>query len=82
MNLDDLSMDDRAILQAVAGEVQRARLLHSGFPSGHYYYSVIKEELDELWDAIKENNLEKARYEARHVAATAIRFMSEVPGGG
>jgi len=50
------------------------------FHSHHEGYAVIKEEIDELWDAIKTKknhpNLIKAlREEATQVAAMAIRFL-------
>lgn len=45
------------------------------FNSGHEGYAVIKEEVDELWDAIKKNDLEHAREEAFQVGAMALRFL-------
>lgn len=47
--------------------------------SAHESYAVLLEEVDELWDAIKANDLPHARKEAIQVAAMAIRFIIENP---
>lgn len=47
--------------------------------SRHEGYAVIKEELDELWDAIKRDNpMDMVQLEAVQVAAMALRFLIEV----
>lgn len=50
------------------------------FNSAHEGYAVIKEELDELWDEIKDKNSTKTLqyHEAKQVAAMAIRFMLDL----
>lgn len=48
----------------------------------HYGHSVIKEELEELWDLVKAwprtSTLREMRFEALQVAAMAMAFISEV----
>lgn len=57
-------------------EYNRASERFDPISSPHEGYAIIKEELDELWEAIKAN--ERAtltRGEAKQVAAMALRFM-------
>ena len=42
------------------------------FNSSHEGFAVLKEEVDELWDAIKSNDLSAAQKEAIQVAAMAL----------
>ena len=49
------------------------------FNSSHEGFAVLKEEVDELWEEIKRNNIEGARREAIQVAAMALRFIAEIP---
>jgi len=69
-----------AAFSLVREEIERARSMHPGFPSAHHGYAVIREELDELWDEVKADRLLAAQKEAVQVAATAIRFMTELKG--
>ena len=74
-------------IQRISGEVQnelkRARELWPAMHSAHEGYSVILEELDELWEVVKlkatdpERN-PRAREEAIQVAAMAMRFVLDV----
>lgn len=60
-----------------AEELHRANAKHGAlFASPHEGYSVILEELDELWEHIKENTsrTDEARAEAIQVAAMALKF--------
>lgn len=70
-------------LMKVQEEVLRAqRLWPRPFSCAHEGISVIREELEELWDHVKTNqkkrDLEEMRKEAVQVAAMAIRFIVEV----
>ena len=65
-------------LAAIRSEYQRARTIHSPMNSAHEGYAVILEELDELWDAVKSNDLDHAKAEAIQVAAMALAFILEV----
>ncbi len=61
-------------------ELERATSKFGRFASGHEGYAIIKEELDELWDEIKDkkHTNEAMRAEAIQVAAMAIRFVMDV----
>lgn len=50
----------------------------SGFNSSHEGYAVLLEELDEAWDEIKRNDMEKTRKEMAQVGACALRFLIDV----
>lgn len=45
------------------------------FNTTHEAYGVLKEEVDELWDACKKNDLSNMEKEAVQVAAMAIRLI-------
>lgn len=69
------------LLNEVADELGDANLKFPGFNSSHEGYAVIKEEVDELWDAVKNNkagNLLQQREEAIQVAAMAVKFVQMI----
>ena len=59
----------------VLRELNEATKKFGKFNSAHEGYAVLKEEVDEMWDEIKRNNIELACLEAMQVAAMAIRFI-------
>lgn len=61
-------------------ECERAVRLHGPFASAHEGYAVLLEEVDELWDEVKnrDKNKERMREEALQIAAMAIRFVHDV----
>jgi NTP pyrophosphatase (non-canonical NTP hydrolase) len=60
-------------------EYKRASNLFPSFHSPHEGYAVIKEELDELWDEIRNGeDKENMKKEAIQVAAMALRFIIDV----
>ncbi len=65
--------------QSVAAELERelARALgkHGRLRSAHEGYAVIKEELDEMWEEVRRDDLEGALREAAQVGAMAMRFI-------
>lgn len=69
-----------AILIAVKNEVVRAKDLHGNFSSPHEGYGVLLEEVDELWDEVKNNTVKSAncKQEAIQVAAMAVRFALDL----
>jgi hypothetical protein len=71
-------MNDQTALDLVLTELEFARSENKNITNGHYGYAVIKEELDELWDSVKTNDLENSRKEAIQVAAMAIRFYVDL----
>ena len=68
------------IFETVSIEIGRATRMHGTFVTFHHGHSVILEELDEMWDAIKANDPEQAIKEAHEVAAMAIRFIYDLGG--
>ncbi len=63
-------------------EAERAIASWPAFNSAHEAYAVLLEEVDELWDHVKSNQLRRdvsaMRRECIQVAAMALRFAAEV----
>jgi hypothetical protein len=62
-------------------EYGRATQKFASFCSAHEGYAVILEELDELWDCIKNDKTTtplEMYNEAKQVAAMALRFMVDI----
>jgi len=51
------------------------------FASTHEGYAIILEEVDEMWEAIKLNDVEQARKEAIQIGAMALRFLIDTEEG-
>lgn len=66
------------IMLEVECELNRATHKFGNFASHHEGYAILKEEVDELWDAVKANDHQHAREEAVQVAAMAIRFLRDL----
>lgn len=72
------------VLSDVAEEYMRAEeLFPGGSQSAHEGYAVLLEEVDELWEVVKENQKtpgrsDRLRKEAIQVAAMAVRFLMEM----
>ncbi len=66
------------IADIMKAELRQATTKFGSFHSTHEGYAVIKEEVDEMWDAIKNNNLEDACREAIQVGAMAMRFLFDM----
>jgi hypothetical protein len=62
----------------VAEELSQATGKFDSFASPHEGYAVILEELDELWDEVKANNVEASIDEAIQVAAMATRYVMDM----
>lgn len=71
-------MERDLIIQKVVAELDKATKKFPKFNSAHEGYAVIKEELEEAWEEIKENDNEKAKDEMIQVAAMAVRFVLDV----
>jgi hypothetical protein len=69
-----------AVLLNVRAEIERAVAKHAPMHSPHEGYAVIKEELDELWDDVKQDlgRRPNARLEALQVAAMGIRYITDL----
>lgn len=66
------------IFDEVQAERERALEAYGTFNSAHEAYGVIKEEFEEMWDAIKEKDILHAREEAIQLAAMAVEFAKWV----
>jgi len=68
-----------SVQQDVIEELKRAQEKWPAMRSPHEGYSIILEEVDELWEAIKINQKTPTNMynEAKQVAAMAIRFMMD-----
>lgn len=66
------------MISKIINEYNRAYDIHKPFNSAHEGYAIIKEEVDEMWDCIKENEVDHARREAMQVAAMALRFLIDI----
>lgn len=68
------------ILSKVRAEVLRAQAKHPKMNSPHEGHSVIREELEELWDHVKADTGQTpdARKEAIQVACTAVRYVLDL----
>ena len=67
----------RHITEAISAELDRAYAKHGRGQWGrHEFYGILKEEVDELWDAIKADEpQERVREEAIQVAAMVFRYL-------
>lgn len=70
------------VIGEVEVEVAAAVAKYPPFNSAHEGYSILHEELDELWDEVKvkqaEHDFVAMRKEAIQVAAMAVRFAMDV----
>lgn len=66
------------ILAEVRVELEKAIKKHGGMCSAHEGHSVIREELDELWDEVKADRgyQDSARKEAIQVAAMGVKYIA------
>ncbi|KKN75697.1 hypothetical protein LCGC14_0378000 [marine sediment metagenome] len=62
----------------VAKEFQRATEKFDAFHNTHEGYAILLEEVDELWDDIKANDLYSSCDEAIQVAAMAMRYLFDL----
>jgi len=82
LQLKDWKEEGDSIFTELISEVSRAESLFPNYNSSHEGYAIIKEELDELWDEVKNNkrvgSVERQKKEAIQVAVTAIRFIKSL----
>lgn len=72
------ALTDAEAVERVLGELRRAReKFPARFNSKHEGFGVLREEVDELWEAVRELENTDPRAEAIQVAAMAIRFVVE-----
>lgn len=68
-------------LQLIKAEHDKAKKKYkNNFNSNHEGFSVLKEEVDELWDEVKRKHpsKEQMREEAVQIGAMALRFINEL----
>ncbi len=71
------------VYEEIYAEVKRARDKHpKAFNSSHEGWAVLYEEVDELWEEVRnqteERSYAKMRMEAVQIAAMAVRFIEDV----
>lgn len=72
---DDSATRLEFIVADITQELHSSTAKYGQFNSTHEAYGVIKEEVDEMWDECKKNDLKAMRAEAVQVAAMALRFI-------
>ncbi len=76
------TIDARDIAHEILKELAKAREKFPPMVSAHEGFAILKEEVDELWDEVKDDKSlgRKARMrdEAVQVAAMALRFIIDV----
>ncbi len=75
--------EDELLAGEILAELRRARAKHPrAFNSSHEGWAVLREEVDELWDEVKNQTEERSyarmRKEAVQIAAMALRFIEDV----
>jgi hypothetical protein len=78
-----LTLKDELIAALAVDELKSAQAKFPPFHSAHEGYAVIKEELDELWEVVREKQSnpgreDRLRKEATQVAAMALRFLYDM----
>lgn len=73
------------IAASVMEELGKAREKFPPFYSAHEGWAIIKEELDELWEVVREKQStpgrgDRMRKEAIQIAAMAMRFLLDMEG--
>ena len=71
-------------IDLIRQEYEKAGIKFSRFNSCHEGYAIIKEEIDELWERIKEKDKDwdEIQKEIKQVGAMALRFMVDLCGKG
>ena len=74
------TFSERTIVNEIIDEIDSANKKFGRFNSSHEGYAVIKEEVDELWHAVKVKSLgfKEQRKECIQIAAKAIRFIIDI----
>jgi hypothetical protein len=73
-------------LEEIGQEVMWALAAHGVMASAHEGYAVILEELDELWEQVRQKRADRdrawmMRHEAMQIAAMAVKFMLGIEAG-
>lgn len=65
-------------IREIYDECRRAQTKFGPFKNSHEGHSVIREEFDEFWEAVRKNDLKQTRLEVIQLGAMALRFLIEV----
>jgi hypothetical protein len=80
--LTDLPQEECDVLVAIMRELHGARALHDTFHSAHEGYTVILEEVYELWAEVmkkrEQRNRPRMAAEAIQIAAMGARFVLDI----
>ena len=69
-----------SVIELVLAELDRAMEMHPPMSSPHEAFGIIKEELDEFWDEVKQTHHNKMELgkQAKQIAAMAIRAIHDL----
>jgi predicted oxidoreductase (fatty acid repression mutant protein) len=74
-----MKLTQEQAFERVRKELEKALEKHpKPFNSPHEGFAIIQEEVDELWDDVKSDNIIGQKVEAAQVAAVAIRYLMQV----
>lgn len=75
-------MTPKKSLNLIESEYNRASNLYPEFHSNHEGYAVLKEEVDELWDAIKASKEIRGNDHIKHeliqIGAMVVRYLDNL----
>lgn len=75
-------MTPKKSLNLIESEYNRASNLYPNFHSNHEGYAVLKEEVDELWDAIKKSKdvigNDQIKHELIQIGAMVVRYLDNL----
>ena len=79
MDSNKLSYTENAAIELIVEELIKARNNNPKFNSTHEGFAVLMEEVDELWEEVKQKHQIgiKMQIEAIQVGAMAIRFLTD-----
>ena len=84
MTIDTIEVQQKKCIQIndyfldVMREIEMVQGKWSPFNSSHEGYAVILEELDEVWDDIKANDITHSRKEMIQVIAMGFKYLTDV----
>lgn len=65
------------LIPLLQNEIAFGHALYGSYHNSHEHHSVLLEEVEEWWDAVKRNTDGKEMYELIQVAAVALRYVME-----
>ena len=75
-------MSEQTVLEEIEFEANRATKMHGEFASLHEAYAVLLEELDEVWEIVrqkrKNRSAEELRQEFIQIAAMALKSINSM----